>query len=188
MTTPLLPPVDPQQLSLALQQALPPEFEALGEQLAGYVLRAYGSLADDITERPAIDSELMEALRALAGRPIILDQRSPSITVGNITNSSAIAIGIGSVALSVNVAMPPAAISVIDADQIRQLDIWSEAPSTERFIGRETETRELHTMINDPSCRLVLVAGLGGAGKSFECDQNLWETVVRSRFYSIWTP
>jgi WD40 repeat protein/transcriptional regulator with XRE-family HTH domain len=43
---------------------------------------------------------------------------------------------------------------------------WGEAPHVEAFYGRKQELAELEHWMNDDRCRLVIVFGLGGVGKT----------------------
>lgn len=43
---------------------------------------------------------------------------------------------------------------------------WDGAPSTSLLLGREAEAERLRSWIVDDSCRLVLVTGMGGIGKT----------------------
>ncbi|MBV7333175.1 tetratricopeptide repeat protein [Chloroflexi bacterium TSY] len=48
----------------------------------------------------------------------------------------------------------------------RQSNFPSLPPDGTPFIGRKRELMQLHTMLNDPTCRLVTIVGLGGIGKT----------------------
>jgi WD40 repeat protein len=183
------PPLDRQQLSRALQRALrhalPDAPTDLGERLATLLLQA-AEHGDIDTPHHVTDPELVEALRALLVKPITLDGIGDvNITVGDITGSSAIAIGIGSVALNLALALPEDASAVIDADQIRRLDIWSEAPDTQTFFGRTADVETLQGWLADKRCKMAVVSGLGGAGKSFLATY-VARQVAPSFDYVIW--
>jgi predicted ATPase len=42
----------------------------------------------------------------------------------------------------------------------------SSSPSTNLFIGREVEVREIRALLADPACRLLTLVGPGGIGKT----------------------
>ncbi|MEM6437749.1 MAG: NB-ARC domain-containing protein, partial [Cyanobacteria bacterium P01_D01_bin.115] len=43
---------------------------------------------------------------------------------------------------------------------------WGNAPDTIGFVGRETESQTLSQWLQDASCRLIVLLGLGGIGKT----------------------
>jgi WD40 repeat protein/DNA-binding Xre family transcriptional regulator len=43
---------------------------------------------------------------------------------------------------------------------------WNDAPDTAGFVGREAELRTLSQWLQDESCRMIVLLGMGGIGKS----------------------
>lgn len=181
--------IDSQQLSQAvrhaLRHALPDAPKDLGDRLVNLLLQA-AAHADADFPHEVVDPELVNTLRALLDKPFSFDGvEGVNITVGDITDSSVISIGVGSVALKVVLSLPTDTSSVIDADQIRRLDIWSEAPDTDMFFGREAEVEALQGWVTDKRCKLAIVSGLGGAGKSFLAT-HVARQAVPAFDYVIW--
>jgi WD40 repeat protein len=43
---------------------------------------------------------------------------------------------------------------------------WDDAPEVRNFFGRTSELHELRQWIDDPTCRLIVIEGIGGIGKT----------------------
>ncbi len=50
--------------------------------------------------------------------------------------------------------------------EITRLEDWGEAPEESNFYGREKELEKLKTRIIDDHCRIVVLVGMGGIGKT----------------------
>jgi WD40 repeat protein len=46
------------------------------------------------------------------------------------------------------------------------LQDWADAPDTAGFVGRETELQTLSQWLQDEGCRMIVLLGMGGIGKS----------------------
>ena len=57
------------------------------------------------------------------------------------------------------VAVQPESVRAIHQD-------WGEAPDVRAFVGRDTELAELHQWVVRDRCRMVVMLGLGGIGKT----------------------
>lgn len=68
--------------------------------------------------------------------------------------------------------------------QSRRVD-WGEAPDVSVFYGREKELSQLNSLILDTRCRLIVVAGMGGIGKTFTVTK-LAHEVEKDFKYVVW--
>jgi WD40 repeat protein len=61
---------------------------------------------------------------------------------------------------------PPRALDSIANEESKLIRDWDGAPDVEKLFGRDAAAAELSTWIIEERCRLVLLTGLGGIGKT----------------------
>jgi len=67
----------------------------------------------------------------------------------------------------------------------QQLCTWTTAPNVKHFIGREPELSTLDQWSRDPDCRLIVVSGMTGSGKTTLVTE--FASTVKDQFdYVIW--
>ena len=74
----------------------------------------------------------------------------------------------------------------VDSDPCReQVCRWTTAPDVKQFFGRQQEIETLSGWSQDPDCRLIVVSGMTGAGKTTLVTK--FASSIKDRFdYIIW--
>lgn len=166
MVVPDSPPNDRDVAQLAhnIQTILARAFAAPGnmadaQRLAQVIVdTAQGRLTrDGARSQLQENAALRELLGWLAQQPRTAPDSGDIITVGNISNSQAVAIGRGAIAIG------SLTIALNRADWAIPFIPFNQNPD---FVGRATELATLHTKLTDGTQQPVGIAGMAGTGKT----------------------
>lgn len=76
-------------------------------------------------------------------------------------------------------------LSLATETKRQQFCSWTTAPNVKHFVGREQELETLNSWSQDPDCRLIVVSGMTGAGKTTLVTE--FANSIKEQFdYVIW--